>query len=112
MIWVTMFNSTIRSKYLVLLGSLLIVTACNINDSLEQEPKEFLTNEAVWNDKTRIVSVLANYYDRLPKHVSLEEGWQDFAAYTDAMWSGSSEMDFLNNLTTYEYSRWSLWDYE
>src|SRR5699024_2865711 len=100
------------SKYLVLLGSLLIVTACNINDSLEQEPKEFLTNEAVWNDNTRIVSVLANYYDRLPKHVSLEEGWQDFAAYTDAMWSGSSEMDFLNNLTTYEYSRWSLWDYE
>ncbi len=73
-----MFNSTItnRSKYLVLLGSLLIVSACNIKDSLEQEPKEFLTNEAVWNDNARIVSVIANYYDRVPKHVSLEDGWE------------------------------------
>ncbi|MDZ7691142.1 MAG: RagB/SusD family nutrient uptake outer membrane protein [Balneolaceae bacterium] len=99
-------------KYLLFLAGLFFFASCNINESLDQEPKELLTNEAVWNDSDRIESVLANYYDRLPKHASLDENWQNFAEYTDAMWSGPAGGGFRNNIPAYDFSRWSLWDYD
>ncbi|WP_200974530.1 RagB/SusD family nutrient uptake outer membrane protein [Echinicola sp. 20G] len=80
-------------------------------DWLDREPPNILLDEQVWNDPKLITGVLSNYYDRLPAHTTLTTGWVDFAAYDEAMWSGYSGNDWLNNLVTYDYGRWGLWDY-
>jgi hypothetical protein len=105
-------------KYLICGLSLLPLAACE-DDFLERQSPTLVTDEQVWNDPKMITSLLANYYDRLPWHTDLnhgtsttaivKEGWQDFAAYDEAMWSGNG--DGNNNLVTYAPDRWSLWDF-
>lgn len=87
----------------------LVSTSCS--DFLELEPNSILLDEQVWNDPKLITGNLSNYYDRIPSHTSLTGGWADFAAYDEAMWSGYSGNDGLNNITQYGYDRWRLWDY-
>lgn len=93
---------------LALIGSIL--TSCD-SDYLELEPPNILLDNQVWNDNKLVTGVLSNYYDRLPVHTSLTGGWADFAAYDEAMWSGYSGSDGLNNIATYNFDRWGLWDY-
>lgn len=94
---------------LTLIG--LLNTSCD-TDWLDRDPPNILLDDQVWNDTKLVTGILSNYYDRLPAHTSLTTGWADFAAYDEAMWSGYSGNDYLNNLVTYEYSRWGLWNYE
>lgn len=98
-------------KYILgitLLG--VLSTSCD-SEWLDREPPNILVDDQVWNDTKLVTGVLSNYYDRLPAHTSLTGGWVDFAAYDEAMWSGYSGNDWLNNLVTYDYGRWGLWDY-
>lgn len=100
-------------------ASMLIVAGCN--DWLERKPQNIILEEQVWNDPKMITGLLANYYDRLPYHTDLNhgsngdanavnrEGWQDFAAYDEAMWSNND--DARNNILSYPVDRWRLWDY-
>lgn len=98
-------------KYILGLTLLSVLsTSCN-SDYLELEPPNILLDDQVWNDTKLITGVLSNYYDRLPAHTSLTGGWADFAAYDEAMWSGYSGNDGLNNIVTYNFDRWQLWDY-
>lgn len=102
----------IMYKYIILFSlSLFILIGCDY-EWLDREPSEILIDEDIWNDEDRIVSLLANYYDRLPSHVSLTSGWPQFAAYMDAMWSGHTDNDGLNEIVAYDFSRWRLWDYD
>lgn len=80
---------------------------------LETSSQTILTDDQIWNDPKTITSVLANLYDRLPKHGTLFEGMEFFSTYDEAIWSGLSNNDLeaRNNLLTYEYDRWRLWDY-
>jgi hypothetical protein len=94
---------------LALIGA--VSTSCN-SDFLELQPPNILLDEQVWNDSKLVTGVLSNYYDRLPAHTSLTSGWADFAAYDEAMWSGYSGNDGLNNIVTYNFDRWGLWNYE
>lgn len=93
---------------LALLGA--VTTSCD-PDYLELEPPNILLDNQVWNDTKLVTGVLSNYYDRLPTHTSLTGGWADFAAYDEAMWSGYSGNDGLNNIGSYGFNRWQLWDY-
>ncbi|UZD23976.1 RagB/SusD family nutrient uptake outer membrane protein [Algoriphagus halophytocola] len=88
----------------------MLSTSCD-SDYLELEPPNILLDDQVWNDTKLITGVLSNYYDRLPAHTSLTTGWADFAAYDEAMWSGYSGNDGLNNIFSYNFGRWGLWDY-
>lgn len=100
-------------------ASLLFLSGCN--DWLERKPQNIILEEQVWNDPKMITGLLANYYDRLPYHTDLShgsngdvnavnrEGWQDFAAYDEAMWSNND--DARNNIINYAFDRWRLWDY-
>ncbi|MBD8488212.1 RagB/SusD family nutrient uptake outer membrane protein [Echinicola sp. CAU 1574] len=88
----------------------LLLTSCE-TDWLDREPTNILTDDQVWNDGNLVLGVISNYYDRLPAHTTLTGGWVDYAAYDEAMWSGYSGNDWLNNLVTYDYGRWGLWDY-
>ena len=103
-----------KSRYLILLltliGSLTWVS-CD-TDWLEREPPSILLDEQVWNDGNLITGVLSNFYDRLPAHTSLTGGWTEFAAYDEAMWSGQSNQEGLNNIVSYPFNRWGLWDYD
>ena len=99
-------------RYLAVLALIgAISTACN-SDFLELQPPNILLDDQVWNDTKLVTGVLSNYYDRLPAHTTLTGGWADFAAYDEAMWSGYSGNDGLNNLVSYNFDRWFLWNYD
>ncbi|GAA4416233.1 RagB/SusD family nutrient uptake outer membrane protein [Nibrella viscosa] len=95
-------------KYLLIAAALLPASACK-EEWLERQPPNIILEEQVWNDSRMIVSLLANYYDRLPAHSQIDAGWQEFAAYDEAMWSGND--DARNNIVSYPFERWRLWDY-
>ena len=83
-------------------------TACQ-EDFLERQPPNIILESQVWNDPKLITSLLANYYDRLPAHTQIDNGWDQFAAYDEAMWSGNN--DGPNNIISYGFDRWRSWDY-
>ncbi|MBO0948687.1 RagB/SusD family nutrient uptake outer membrane protein [Fibrella forsythiae] len=98
-----------RFHKLLTIGLLaLSSTACK-EDFLERQPPNIILESQVWNDPKLITSLLANYYDRLPAHTQIDIGWDQFAAYDEAMWSGNN--DGPNNIVNYGFDRWRLWDY-
>lgn len=88
---------------------------------LQRESKSLILDEQVWNDPKQITSLLANFYDRLPADIGLTDvndgsdgrlaQWRNMADYDEAMWSGQSNQDGRNNLTSYATNRWFLWNY-
>ena len=100
-------------KKLLFIGSLLffvLLVSCQ-KDWLERQPKNILTDEQVWNDPRQLLSLMANYYDRLPSDMSLDGNWRNMADYDDAMWSGNSNDEGRNNIRNYATNRWEYWDY-
>ena len=93
----------------VLLG--LVVVSCK-KDWLERTPKNILTDDQVWNDPKQLLSLLANFYNRIPSDMSIDANWRNMADYDDAMWSGNSNDEGRNNISSYATDRWNLWDYE
>jgi hypothetical protein len=92
-----------------------------MKDWLDREPRTILSDQQVWNDPKQIVALLANFYDRLPSESGLVDvndnadgrlfQWRDMANFDDAMWSGQSNEDGRNNMTSYNYNSWYLWNY-
>jgi starch-binding outer membrane protein, SusD/RagB family len=97
-------------KYFILSLFLFAFYSCE-DDWLERQPRNIILEEQVWNDPKMIVGLLANYYNRLTMEMSVETNWRNMANYDDAMWSGQSNEDGRNNLTTYGFSSWQYWDY-
>jgi len=95
--------------FLFLAGSFFL-SSCE-KDWLDVQPQTILTDEQTWNDPKIVVTVLANFYSRIPAHYSLTAGWQAMSEYDEAMWSGFSNDEWRNNIPTYGYERWRLWDY-
>ncbi|SFW24663.1 RagB/SusD family nutrient uptake outer membrane protein [Chitinophaga sancti] len=107
-------------KLSIILLLLLSTTSC-MKDWLDREPRTILSDQQVWNDPKQIVALLANFYDRLPAESGLVDvndnadgrlfQWRDMANFDDAMWSGQSNEDGRNNITSYNYNSWYLWNY-
>ena len=107
------------TRYILVLV-VLMMSGC-AEEWLDRKPQNIILEEQIWNDPKLITGLLANYYDRLPYHTDLnhgsttdnaipnKEGWQDFAAYDEAMWSNND--DARNNIVAYAFDRWRLWDY-
>ncbi|MCH7408274.1 RagB/SusD family nutrient uptake outer membrane protein [Belliella sp. DSM 111904] len=100
------------NKYISILslGIVLFFASCQ-DDWLERNPPNILLDDQVWNDANLVLGTISNFYDRIPAHVSLTAGWVDMAAYDEAIWSGYSGNDWLNNFVQYGFDRWGLWDY-
>jgi hypothetical protein len=100
-------------KYIKLFSIILFVTTISScqEEWLEREPPNILVDDQVWNDPNLILGVLSNFYDRLPAHISLTAGWTEMASYDEAMWSGFSNNNSLNNHVIYPSNRWTYWDY-
>ncbi|HTF28599.1 MAG TPA: RagB/SusD family nutrient uptake outer membrane protein, partial [Flavitalea sp.] len=98
----------------------LFLFSCK-KDWLQRESKSLILEEQVWNDPKQITSLLASYYDRLPSDIGLTDltdgldgrytQWRNMADYDEGMWSGQSNQDGRNNLTSYATDRWLLWNY-
>ena len=100
-------------KYLIIGIIPLYFQGCQ-KDLLELEPKSILLESQVWNDKAMIRSLLANYYNRLPVHYQLDAGERYFAEIDEAVavQAEGNNMDIAdNNIISYPYNRWTLWDY-
>lgn len=114
-----------RIYQLALLGVLPLTFASCTKDWLERDPKNIILEEQVWNDPKQITGLLANYYDRLPTDMGLNDPnhtsidinqerqaqWRRMADYDDAMWSGSTNEDGRNNIVNYPFDRWRIWNY-
>jgi len=96
--------------FFIVLLSLLAVSSCK-KDWLDRQPKNLVTDPEVWNDPKQIVALLANYYDRIPTETGLQGSNHNAADYDDAMWSGFTNEESRNNITSYPADRWRLWDY-
>ncbi|TDE11633.1 RagB/SusD family nutrient uptake outer membrane protein [Dyadobacter psychrotolerans] len=96
------------SKHIILIFTILVLSGC-AEEWLDRKPQNIILEEQIWNDSKLITGLLANYYDRLPAHTSLTTGWAEFAAYDEAMWSNND--DGRNNIVSYPFDRWRLWDY-
>lgn len=101
-----------KLKLFICTLSLACVFSCK-KELLDTQPQTIFTDDQIWKDPKLIVGVLANLYDRLPKHASLAVGSENFTTYDEAMWSGLSnnDLEVRNNLINYNYDRWRLWDY-
>jgi len=96
------------SKHILLIFTILVLSGC-AEEWLDRKPQNIILEEQIWNDSKLITGLLANYYDRLPAHTSLTTGWAEFAAYDEAMWSNND--DGRNNIVSYPFDRWRLWDF-
>lgn len=109
-----------RTYMLCLVAACFLLNAC-MKDWLDREPRTILSDEQVWNDPKQILALLANLYDRIPAETGLGDindnadgrlfQWRNMANYDEAMWSGQSNEDGRNNITTYNYDAWYLWNY-
>ena len=104
----------ISKCYIFGLVLLLSISACK-KDFLEREPTTIVTDEQLWKDPKLITGLLANFYDRLPTEMGLNDQagsqWRNMANYDDAMWSGNSNDDWRNNLINYNRDAWRFYDY-
>ena len=98
---------------------LFILSGCE-KDWLDRNPKNIILESQVWNDPKMILALLANYYDRLSSDTGIDDQttdgfnifqWRNMADYDDAMWSGQQNNDGRNNIISYSYDRWRLWNY-
>jgi hypothetical protein len=93
------------------LSSILLLglsTSCQ-KDFLDRTPTTIILDSQLWNDANLVTGLLANYYDRLPVHTTIYNGWVDFSAYDEAMWSGYG--NYPNDIFNYDAFRWGNWDY-
>lgn len=114
-----------RIYQLIILGAFPVVFLSCEKDWLERKPKNIILEEQVWNDPTQILGLLANFYDRLPTDMGLTDPdhtsidinqerqaqWRRMADYDDAMWSGFSNEEGRNNIVSYSFDRWRVWNY-
>lgn len=92
-----------------LIGAAIWSASSCKQDWLDRQPVNIIVDSQVWNDPNLITSLLANYYSRLPVHTQIDNNNGGFADYDEASWSGSG--DGRNNIISYGFDRWRLWDY-
>ena len=110
-----------KIKIIFFIGAFALTIASCKKDWLDRQPRDILTDEQVWNDPKQVVSLLADYYDRLPTESGLQDindnadgrlqQWRDMANFDDAMWSGQSNEDWRNNIPNYNIDSWQLWNF-
>lgn len=107
-------------KYFIIIVFSVSFFGCK-KDLLELKPKEILLEEQVWNDETMIRSLLADFYSRIPVHSQINSGELNFAAYDEALTPGAEYSaqafrpfsdESVNNIVSYAYNRWTLWNYD
>ncbi|MCE4566627.1 RagB/SusD family nutrient uptake outer membrane protein [Maribellus sp. CM-23] len=99
-----------KTKILLLMvvsATLAMLVSCDNDAWLERQPKNRINDDQLWSDPGLILSLLSNYYDRIPGDVF---NTQADCQIDDAMWSGHNDANWLNDFTYGDdYGRY--WDY-
>ncbi len=97
-------------KYFILLLMLVgLGWGCNDEAFLDKEPTNILLDDQIWKDKSLVLSVVADLYDRVPEFQTLQN-WSEFAIFDEAFASASGDYGKHKN-QDYSYGDWSNWDY-
>lgn len=103
-------KTMIFKKFTLLLAIMAVLTTvvgCNDDAWLERQPKNRINDDQLWSDPGLILSLLSNYYDRLPDGAF--DTWGN-CQIDDAMWSGHNDANWLNDFQYGgDYGRY--WDY-
>ncbi len=89
---------------------LLVAVSCADDAWFEKTPKDIITEDQVWNDSKQIISLMANYYDRLPSFAGVFNT-QAMTDLDDGMWAGHFDQNGHNNITAYNADFGRYWDY-
>src|SRR5688500_9411732 len=98
-----------KHSWVLALASTLVLGGC-LDDYLATEPRTILTDEQLWSDPQLVVSVLADYYDRIPLDFGPQGGGQT------GNWGnwGNFDEGFLTQQAgstggTYGYGSWAYY---
>jgi len=97
-------------KYFILLLMLVgLGWGCNDEAFLDKEPTNILLDDQIWKDKSLVLSVVADLYDRVPEFQTIQNR-SEFAIFDEAFASASGDYGKHKN-QDYSYGDWSNWDY-
>ena len=98
-----------KKIYIAILLSCLSLSSCKHEDWFNRDPRGIITDEQLWNEPSLLISMLGNYYDRLPSlHGVFNTG--GMTELDDAMWSGHRDQNWRNDFQFgNDYGRY--WDY-
>ncbi|HZK94419.1 MAG TPA: RagB/SusD family nutrient uptake outer membrane protein [Prolixibacteraceae bacterium] len=97
-------------KYSILLLLLMsLAWGCNDKAFLDKQPTNILVDSQIWADKSLVLSVIADLYDRVPEFQTLTN-WSEFASLDEGFASNAGDYGRHKN-TEYGYGEWSNWDY-
>jgi len=97
-------------KYSILLLLLMsLAWGCNDKAFLDKQPTNILVDSQIWADKSLVLSVIADLYDRVPEFQTIT-GWSEFASFDEGFASNAGDYGRHKN-TEYGYGEWSNWDY-
>lgn len=103
-------KTKISNKFSLLLAAIAILTTiagCSNDAWLERQPKNRINDDQLWSDPGLVLSLLSNYYDRLPDDAFDTQGQNQI---DDAMWSGHNDANWINDFQyPDDYGRY--WDY-
>lgn len=92
---------------LILSLTLTTFVGCDNDSWLERQPKNRINDEQLWDDPTLILSLLSNYYNRIPGDVFATSA---DCQLDDAMFSGHNDGNWVNDFQfADDYGRY--WDY-
>lgn len=97
-------------KYIIL--SIMLISlgwGCNDEAFLDKEPTNILLDNQIWTDKSLVLSVVADLYDRVPEFQTIT-GWWDFANFDEGFASAGGDY-WRHKNQDYGYGEWSNWDY-
>lgn len=93
-------------KFILICIFSLQFTGCGEKWLEEPYPTTIVDEDKVWNDETMIISLLADYYYRMPSNYNLASS-NNMAQLDEACHSDGTYMD----LSTYSWNTWALYDY-
>ncbi len=97
-------------KYIIL--SIMLISlgwGCNDEAFLDKEPTDILLDNQIWADKSLVLSVVVDLYDRVPEYQTIT-GWSHFASFDEGFASNNGDY-WRHKNQEYGYGEWSNWDY-
>jgi hypothetical protein len=78
-------------KYLILSILLLpLAWGCNDKAFLDKQPTNILVDNQIWGDKSLVLSVVADLYDRIPQYQTIQN-WADFTSFDEGFASAGGD---------------------
>jgi hypothetical protein len=97
-------------KYLILSILLLpLAWGCNDKAFLDKQPTNILVDNQIWGDKSLVLSVVADLYDRIPQYQTIQN-WADFTSFDEGFASAGGDY-WRHKNQDYGYGEWGNWDY-